>query len=418
MNSDFNEEHESRILAFIHRFYGAELFTPGLERTQSLFTPFLKRVKNENVKVTIISGTNGKGQTAHTLVCLLEGAQLNTALWTSPHILSIRERFHFRGSDLTYDELEFEVLETHRYLQNLFLAYKISFYEFLFLVFLRCAFDSKKNFSIQHLVLEVGLGGRLDAVNHFDADCACITSISRDHQSILGTRYDMILSEKIAVSRKGKPLFTQFRLEYLNQSVEQYCKEYGVQWRPCVRDLSSSVNYFEENQKMAYELFSFLAPLKKASSKELIPLFKGRREEMTFKENDIIFIGAHNIDGIRRMIELFRTEDCFVRSFLPSKVLLSFSKRPSNELEVMFKTLVDFFGRESTLLLTSFVHPKAAELSDIVELVDKFNKMNKGLFDFVTDWKNEINISKNQKILVCGSYYFIGEVQRFILQPS
>jgi dihydrofolate synthase/folylpolyglutamate synthase len=416
MYIDFNEEYEFRILEFIQSSYGMEVFTPGLERTRLLFKPFLQIVQNKNIKVTIIAGTNGKGQTAHTLAYLLEGAQLGTALWTSPHILSLRERFQLNGKNLSYEELEDEVLETHQFLQDLFLEYKISFYEFLFLVFLRRVFGAKNKLPIKHLILEVGLGGRLDAVNHFDADCACITSISRDHQSILGTRYDDILSEKIAVSRKSKPLFTQLRLEYLNQSVEEYCRSHGVEWRPCVKSTPKSINYFEENQRMAYELFSFLEPLKKAWSNDLIPLFKGRREVMTFKKNDIIFIGAHNIDGIRRMIEFFKAEDNFAHSSLPSKVILSFSKRPSNELEVMFKTLVDFFGGESSLLLTSFVHPKAAELGDIVELVDKFNKMNKGLFDFVTDWKNEINSSENQKILVCGSYYFIGEVQRFILQ--
>lgn len=415
MNSEFNEDYEIRILEFIQSHYGIEHFTPGLERTRLLFEPFLQMVQKENIKVTIIAGTNGKGQTAHTLAYLLESAQLGTALWTSPHILSLKERFHFNGKVLTYQELEYEVLEAHQFIQDFFSSLEISFYEFLFLVFLRRVFGAKNCLSIKHLLLEVGLGGRLDTVNHFNADCACITSISRDHQAILGTRYDQIISEKIAISRKEKPLFTQFRLEYLNQLVAQYCKNSGVDWRSCVDDLSSAVNYFEENQRMAYRLFSFLEPLKKAQPKALIPSFKGRREEMTFKGNGFIFIGAHNIDGIRRMIELFSIEDRALHSSLPSKVLFSFSKRPSNELEVMLKALVDFFGKESTLVLTSFVHPKAAELSDMEKLGNKFNKMNKGLFDFVTDWKKEINSSKNQKILVCGSYYFIGEVQRFIL---
>ena len=73
----------------------------------------------------------------------------------------------------------------------------------MFLVFLVIA---KSRGQLDYLLLEVGLGGRLDAVNHFDADCACITSISRDHQSILGYRYDQILAEKIAVSRSSAPL--------------------------------------------------------------------------------------------------------------------------------------------------------------------------------------------------------------------
>lgn len=411
MNTDFNEEIEFRLLGFIQQNYGLEVFTPGLERTKQLYLKYVKQAKILKIKVTIIAGTNGKGQTAHTLSYLLETAQLNTALWTSPHILSLRERFHLSGKDISYEELENEINDTHTFLQTEHSDQCISFYEFLFLVFLRLVFDTKSKKAIKHLLLEVGLGGRLDAVNHFEADCACITSISRDHQSILGTRYDHILSEKIAVSRRDRPLFTHFRLQYLNNLAAKYCKDHGIVWRPIPVSNFLGNSYFEENQKMARELFCFLEPEKEIPEIGSIPNFKGRREEMTFKGNTLIFIGAHNIDGIRRMIELFSPQNSLD---WPSKVLISFSKRPTNELEVMLKTLVDFFGKESKLFLTNFVHPKALELSAINELEIKFNKINKGLLDFVTDWKTDLNKSKNQKILVCGSYYFVGEVQRFI----
>lgn len=412
MMIDFNEEKEFRLLEFIQQNYGMEIFTPGLERTKSLFGPYVQLAQKNKIKVTIIAGTNGKGQTAHTLSYLLETAKLNTALWTSPHILSLRERFHIEKKDISYEDLEEEIYGTHHFLQNEYSGLLVSFYEFLFLVFLRLAFDPKKR-ALEHLILEVGLGGRLDAVNHFNADCVCITSISRDHQAILGTRYDRILSEKIAVSRRGRALFTQFRLQYLNDLASVYCNEFGVDWRPLSVSSLAEANYFSENQKMARELFSFLEPEKQIPDLDSIPKFKGRREEMTFRGNTLIFIGAHNIDGVRRMVELFSPQSS---SPLPSTVLFSFSKRPSNELEVMLKTLVEFFRKESKLLITSFVHPKALELDEIVKLENKFNKFNKGLLDFVTDWKSELDSSKNQKILVCGSYYFVGEVQRFIHQ--
>lgn len=419
MSFDFDEQIEFRLLGFIQDNYGHEVFTPGLERTRVLYGPYVDLALARNVRVTIVAGSNGKGQTAHTLTHLLETAKLATALWTSPHILSLRERFHINGADVSYEELEREIHLTHEFLRTKHLGLVVSFYEFLFLVFLRLSFDQRSSKPIDHLVLEVGLGGRLDAVNHFDADCACITSISRDHQAILGSRYDKILSEKIAVSRRGKVLFTQFRLEYLNSLTAKYCNDFGVIWKPIPVSHESTINYFEENELMASELFSFLEPGKAAPDIHSLPKFKGRREEMTFKGNTLIFIGAHNIDGIRRMIELFSPQDS---KGMPTKLLLSFSKRPSSELEIMLKTLVDFFGEDSKLLLTSFVHPKALELSEIVKLENKFNKISKGLLDFVTDWKTELNSScnqnQNQKILVCGSYYFVGEVQRFILSHT
>ena len=72
--------------------------------------------------------------------------------------------------------------------------------EFLFYVFLKWI----SKFEIKVLILEVGLGGRLDAVNHFDCDLAVITSISRDHQAILGNSYLKILHEKLGIIRSNK----------------------------------------------------------------------------------------------------------------------------------------------------------------------------------------------------------------------
>ncbi|MDD4976342.1 MAG: hypothetical protein PHY93_18430 [Bacteriovorax sp.] len=408
---EFNEKIETELLGFIQKNYGLEVFTPGLERTRSVYFPFIKKIKEAHSKVTIIAGTNGKGQTAHTLAFFLEQSGFRVGLWTSPHILSLRERFYFNNGDVSYDDLSKEIYLTHDYLKKEYSGLLISFYEFLFLVFLRLSLNSET--PMNHLILEVGLGGRLDAVNHFDADCMCITSISRDHQMILGSRFDLILNEKIAVSRALKPLFTHFKLDYLNQLTKKYCDEQGVLWRPIEDEglIDNSDNYFLENQELARSLYHYLEPQKEIAFEGEIPMFKGRREEMTFNGNTLIFIGAHNIDGVRRMIELFSPQ---VSSSLPNQLLVSFSKRPLSEVEVMLKTMVDFFGNETKLSLTSFVHPKALELSAINELESKFNKINKGLLYFVSDWKIELKKSKNQKILVCGSYYFVGEVQRFL----
>ncbi|MGZ3790102.1 MAG: hypothetical protein ACXVLQ_16315 [Bacteriovorax sp.] len=413
MTIDYNEKLECQLLDFVQVHYGLEIFTPGLERTRPLYLPFIEQFKKEQAKITIIAGTNGKGQTAHTLAHFLAGAGSNVALWTSPHILSIRERFHFNGEDVSYEALGHEIQESHAYLKQVHPDLEVSFYEFLFLIFLRLS--SKQKRKIDHLILEVGLGGRLDAVNHFDADCACITSISRDHQSILGNRFDNILMEKIAVSRKGKPLFTQFSLEYLNERTRNYCSSEGVLWRPLARIPGASVSYFLENQIMAKEIFKFLVPQKATPLGDELPFFKGRREEMTFNGNTLIFIGAHNIDGIRKMTKIFSRD---AGEVLPARVLISFSKRPINEVEVMLKTLMDFFGKDSRLYITSFDHPKALEETHIHEVVSKINKFSKGLLNFVTDWKVDLTTARNQKILVCGSYYFIGEVQRFINSHS
>jgi dihydrofolate synthase/folylpolyglutamate synthase len=409
---DFDEIFETEIMDYLTTKFGFEVFTPGLERTKPLYNSFIEHFKKSGTKVVIIAGTNGKGQTAHTLSTLLSGNSKNIALWTSPHILSIRERFVFSSDGSTYEvsypDLKMALDEGAKFLEDSMKGIKVSFYEFLFLVFLILAKNIR---NLDYLVLEVGLGGRLDAVNHFDADCTCITSISRDHQSILGSRYDQILSEKIAVARKDKPLFTNFNLEYLNSLTRNYVKANGIKWHV----LKGDSHYFKANQMMAWEMFRYL---EKESSDfqggftnimEHIPLYKGRREIMTFEGKSLIFVGAHNIDGVRRMLQSYLESNELI---FPESLLVSFSVRPINEVEVMLKSLVDFFQGKAQLAVTSFHHPKALDIESI-RLASL--KVNKGMLNFVFDWKSELKNTKSKTILVCGSYYFIGEVQRFIL---
>ncbi|AUN98540.1 hypothetical protein C0V70_10570 [Bacteriovorax stolpii] len=411
ISEDFDPQKEKEIMDFLTQNFGFEVFTPGLERTRAVYAPFIDGFKKQGTKVVIIAGTNGKGQTAHTLGSLLAKEKKSFALWTSPHILSIRERFLYskdgHSKEASYEELKNSIETAQERLHQELPGTKVSFYEFLFLVFLREALNRAP---LDYLLLEVGLGGKLDAVNHFDADCACITSISRDHQSILGSRYEQILGEKIAVSRANKVLFTHFSLNYLNELTSQYVKSHQVDWRVIPKNEKSD-NYFLENQRLAWEMFYYLEPktdLTFETGISHLPLYKGRREIMTFSGKSLIFIGAHNIDGVRRMLESFEEDKSLI---MPESLLISFSARPLNEVTVMLKSLIDFFKERAELSLTTFDHPKALPpegLKEAAELV------NKGMLNFVFDWKRELQTTKSQTILVCGSYYFIGEVQRFI----
>jgi dihydrofolate synthase/folylpolyglutamate synthase len=127
---------------------------------------------------------------------------------------------------------------------------------------------------------------------------------------------------------------------------------------------------------------------------------------MTFKENTLIFVGAHNVEGMRKMLEHFSDKESF-ESF--DVVLFSFSKRPTKEIEVMLQMLTNFAMDGIELWSTSFVHPKAIDR----DVVEKYSK------EFIADWRKKLesysNFNKNKKILVCGSYYFIGEVQRLVI---
>ncbi len=416
----FDKCKEDLVTSFIYKFYGLEFPIPGLARTEHVFSKFKKQAMDKDVKITIIGGTNGKGQTAHTLAHFLGQAGENVALWTSPHILSVRERFTFyfdrHKSDINYQELFNEIQKSHLFLLRNYTSTKLTFYEFLFLVFLNLSLNNERK--INHLVLEVGLGGRLDTVNHFDANCTCLTSISRDHQTILGNRYDKILTEKLGICRESIPLFTNFKLRYLNDLTNKLVEQLQIDWRP-IRNLKSDGsmistqqnNYYKENQALALSMFKFYHP---SSDIDLnsIPNFKARREEMTFLDKSLIFIGAHNIDGIRRMVESINDSK---KDDFPDLILLSFSKRNEDEIKVMLKILFAKWGNNKRIVVTSFNHPKAEKESTLSTLTSHLNKFNKGMLDFVKDWKFELTKKEHQQILVCGSLYFIGEVQRYII---
>ncbi len=394
--NNFNLKIEQKILNTIQSNFGPEVFSPGLERSKPLYVEYIKNFKEKNVKIITIAGTNGKGQTTHTLGQNLVARNVNIAWWTSPHILSIRERFHYCDSDISYSELELAVEKC--LLKIAHIDFKISFYEFLFLVFLDWISTKKLDF----IILEVGLGGKFDAVNHFDADLTLITSISRDHQAILGNSYKKILHEKLGVTRANKKLITSFKLEYLIQET----KEYSLNNKVNYSNIVPSNDYFQSNINLAnaaLEYFGF-----NLTSNLKMPKFKGREEVLSKENLEFTFIGAHNPDGMRETVKRLNRE--YAEFDL---LLLSFSKRDEQDIVVMLKTISKYLPIKTSVKLCLFEHSKAINLK-ILEDVQKMVCHNRNV-ELIIDWKvylDELYKNKeNKKILVMGSYYFIGEIQ-------
>ncbi|GAA4348842.1 bifunctional tetrahydrofolate synthase/dihydrofolate synthase [Variovorax defluvii] len=147
--------------------------------------------------VITVAGTNGKGSTCAMLESILMSAAYRTAVFTSPHLVRFEERLRLSGEAVEGAALceHFEAVERAR--GDMALTY----FEFTTLAILLCAAASKPDVAI----LEVGLGGRLDAVNMVDTDCAIITSIDLDHMEFLGPDRERIGFEKAGIMRPGKP---------------------------------------------------------------------------------------------------------------------------------------------------------------------------------------------------------------------
>jgi dihydrofolate synthase/folylpolyglutamate synthase len=147
--------------------------------------------------VITVGGTNGKGSTCAMLEAILQAAGYRTGLYSSPHLIRYNERVRVAGEEVDDGALveAFEAVEAAR--GNVPLTY----FEFGTLA----AFHVFSNRRVEALILEIGLGGRLDAVNVIDADCALLTSVGIDHVEFLGHTREAIGREKAGIFRAGQP---------------------------------------------------------------------------------------------------------------------------------------------------------------------------------------------------------------------
>lgn len=166
----------------------------GLERAKEMAQRIGLRF---GCPVITVAGTNGKGSTCAMLESVLMHAGYRTAVFTSPHLVHFEERLRLRGESVDASKLiaSFEVVEKARG------EMALTYFEFTTLGILHRMIEEKPDVAI----LEVGLGGRLDAVNIVDTDCAIITSIDLDHMEYLGPDRESIGFEKAGIMRPGKP---------------------------------------------------------------------------------------------------------------------------------------------------------------------------------------------------------------------
>ncbi|KVQ16407.1 bifunctional tetrahydrofolate synthase/dihydrofolate synthase [Burkholderia ubonensis] len=151
--------------------------------------------------VITVGGTNGKGSTCAFLEAILVHAGYKVGCHTSPHLLEFSERARVNGQQVSDAELlpHFEAVEAAR--TSLPEPVSLTYFEFTTLAILHL-FASR---GLDAVILEVGLGGRLDAVNIIDTDCAIVTSIDIDHTEYLGDTREKIAFEKAGIFRAGKP---------------------------------------------------------------------------------------------------------------------------------------------------------------------------------------------------------------------
>jgi len=174
---------------------GAAAYKPGLENTLRL----MAHVGNphEHLRAVHVAGTNGKGSTAHLIAAVLQASGLKVGLYTSPHLVDLRERIRVNGTPIPEAEVVAFIEQNRDFLD----ATQPSFFETMTALAFR--YFVAQNVDIA--VVEVGLGGRLDSTNVITPILSVITNIGMDHTEFLGNTLPKIAREKAGIIKPGVP---------------------------------------------------------------------------------------------------------------------------------------------------------------------------------------------------------------------
>ena len=191
-----------------------------------------------NCPVFTVAGTNGKGSTCAMLEAVLLQDGYRTGVYTSPHLVDFVERCRIHGEIVKESDLlpHFEAVEKARG------EISLTYFEFTTLAIMGLMAAS----NLDAAILEIGLGGRLDAVNIIDPDCAIITSVDLDHMELLGPDRETIGFEKAGIMRKGRPVVVSDPVP--PQSVIDHAKKLGADlWR-----LGEDFNFSGDKQQWGW----------------------------------------------------------------------------------------------------------------------------------------------------------------------
>lgn len=450
----------------------------SIEQTRK-FYEFLGK-PGQSASIVHVAGTNGKGSTCAYMNSVLTEAGYKVGMFTSPHLVSVRERM--RVNHELISEQEFvdihEKLEEQIKLYNKSISgndgeitaekenmrkkqgeYLSTFYENFF--FMAMLYFEKQKADI--IILETGMGGRLDATNVIDAPkVAVITEIGKDHMEILGDTYELIAEEKAGIIKKGSVVVYSAKRQEVAEVIERKAGELGVLCK-CV-EKSGNQDYSFVDKKIDFSFYSRYygyIPIKLNTcaiyqvenaklaltaieelgikvSKEAMQAgmqqckWEGRMEEIL---SGIFLDGAHNEDGIDAFVSSVKGDGCKGHRWL------LFSAVADKEYKLMKDRLIEsdlFEYIYATPLKTTrsirreeleiiFADAEIAERSKleiISDTKDECISAKNKLENIVTDYKVRIldsayegfqeilSLKKEEDyVYVTGSLYLVGEIK-------
>ncbi len=342
-------------------------------------------------KIISVTGTNGKGSTLEILSRVLSNNNYRVGLFTSPHLIRFNERIRINNEPVLDDEIlqclkKLEVLDEYKDF-NFFQLFSLV----CFMIF------SKKQLDVW--LLEVGLGGRYDPVNCFDADISVITKVALDHEDILGKGIENIGREKAGIIRKNN--VTIFGEGKIPKSVDRVISKLKPSFYK-VEDSNIQLKYFHKNSVAIAEKIIDLEFKPLNATLELNKLknlsYFGRTH--LFKENLLLDV-SHNSDSINNL------QNYLIQNFydIPKRAIFSCNK--SKEIEELCEPIIDLFDEwflpvldsnrmKDNVIIKKYLKSKGKKIKlgyDINQIIKFLNKNE----------KNRLNVA-------FGSFILIGKI--------
>ncbi|MBK1809289.1 bifunctional folylpolyglutamate synthase/dihydrofolate synthase [Clostridium sp. YIM B02505] len=407
----------------------------GLERTEKLLE--LLGSPHKKLKAIHIAGTNGKGSTTSMITSILIEAGYKVGMYTSPYIEEFEERIQINKNNIPKSDLAKVVTEVKVAVDEVIRLGYDSPTEFEIITAAMFKYFHDEN--VDYAVVEVGLGGRLDSTNVVTPILSVITSISFDHMNILGDTLEKIAYEKSGIIKENIPVVVYPLVDEAMKVIEKVANErdsriYKVsnQWaeliEPKAGDNSQRVLITTDkesyNIKLSllgkHQLLNCTVAIKAIETLNEIGVFiekqhilsaltkvtwSGRMEVMNSSPL-VVIDGAHNIDGITKLVDSITTY------FNYDKLKVIVGILADKQVEAM----VDKISTVADSAIVTTPHNDRAEASTVIkELLDKKGIQTEIVEDYRASFIKAFSTSqKDDLILVCGSLYMIGDMRKTI----
>ena len=384
---------------------------PGLASTRKLCEALGNPQKK--FKTIHVVGTNGKGSTSYYLSGVLQAHGLKTGLYTSPHLVSMRERIRVNDLPIDDESLDRLIMQVKSAAEKT--QVEPTFFEVLTIV----AFLYYAEQNIDVAVLEAGMGGRLDSTAVADGELIVLTSIGLEHTEVLGSTESAILKEKMGVAGSAQSILSNgrsktFVLGGLNDDLIAEAKVFAASHGcscvvPEIRndiELPNLGQHYIENASLSLKAAElFLNKFDDALALKTLTTrsWAGRMQKLIDANGVTKFIldGAHNSHAVRRLVEA-------LDKYYPNqKFHCVFGALRDKDVGEMLKLMAPHV---SAWHITRTPYPRFRELIDLQSELEKLGLNVASAGEFSREYLNEVcaSVTDGSPVLITGSLYMIG----------